>query len=76
MTFPHTENKKNEEASEECNVTEDTICEIRHAIKSLLFYKIEMPTNSSNKSIINNLNVINKRLEEIKNCNIYLVSTL
>ena len=50
--------------------------EIESAIKSLLFYKIDMPASSSNRSILNSLESINNKLGLIKNCNVYLVYNL
>ncbi len=57
-------------------VKEDNIEEIKNKIRNLLFYKIEMPTNSSSKSIFANLEIICSKLDEVKNCNVYLVYTL
>jgi hypothetical protein len=55
---------------------DNTLEEIETAIKSLLFYKIEMPAGSSCKSIINSLETIQSKLPDVKNVNIYMVYSL
>lgn len=60
------------EADEEEEIS-DSKEELKEAISSLLFYKIEMPTSSSNKSILSALERIEEKLNKLKNCNIYTV---
>jgi hypothetical protein len=78
INLPLKENKNIDEdvMSQDNNIKEDIRQEIENAIRGLLFYKIEMPTNSSNKSIMSYLDIINSKLNDIKNCNVYLVYTL
>jgi hypothetical protein len=49
---------------------------IETAIKSLLFYKIEMPAGSNCKSIISSIETIQSKLDDVKNVNIYMVYLL
>lgn len=49
--------------------------EMKEAVDSLLFYKIDMPATSSNRSIISSLNLIEETLPKLKNCGIYTVNT-
>lgn len=48
--------------------------ELTDTIKSLLFYKIDMPASSSNKFIITSLEQIQIKLGELKNCHTYYVT--
>jgi hypothetical protein len=56
--------------------SENILEEIETAIKSLLFYKIEMPAGSSCKSIISSIETIQSKLPNVKNVNIYMVYSL
>jgi hypothetical protein len=52
---------------------EDTKEELITLIKGLLFYKIDMPAGSSNRSILSSFESIESKLNSLKNCNTYLV---
>ena len=54
---------------ENCKLLED----LKESINSLLFYKINMPSSTSNKSIISSLDDIHNKLQIVKNSNIYEV---
>ena len=47
---------------------------LENTIKSLIFSKIDMSGSSSNKNILSSLEDIQQKLNETKNCNIYLVN--
>ena len=47
--------------------------DLKDAINSLLFYKINMPSSKRNKSIITSLDNIHNKLQIVKNCNTYEV---
>ena len=68
-----TENENSSELSDAEDSIENYKEELVEAVKSLLFYKIDMPTSSSNKSILNTLELIHDKLNLLKNCNIYTV---
>jgi len=55
------------------NRNENLSEELRDVINSLLFYKINMPSSTSNKSIIGSLEDIRNKLLIIKNVNTYEV---
>ena len=52
---------------------QDTKDDLITLIKGLLFYKIEMPSGSSNRSILSSLSEIESKLNSLKNCDTYLV---
>jgi hypothetical protein len=64
------------ESEESISTTQDVKEELVNIIKGLLFYKIEMPASSSNKSILSSLEAIETKLNSVKNCNTYLVFNL
>ena len=55
------------------NRNENLSEEIKEVINSLLFYKINMPSSTSNKSIIGSLEEIQNKLLILKNVNTYEV---
>jgi hypothetical protein len=65
------ENDDDSEMADELNTSKQ---ELKEAIDSLLFYKIDMPATSSNRSIISSLNLIEETLPKLKNCGIYTVN--
>jgi len=54
---------------ENCKLIED----LKETINSLLFYKINMPSSTSNKSIITSLDDMHNKLQIVLNSNIYEV---
>ncbi len=78
------DNSKKEEEDLEKEVNDDSdvnqekseIETLKEVINSLLFYKIDMPASSSNRSILNSLEKVEEKLNIIKNCNTYIVITL
>ncbi len=61
--------KETEYVDENMKLSED----LKEAINSLLFYKINMPSSTSNKSIITSLDEIHDKLQIIKKSNTYEV---
>ncbi len=55
------------------NSENNVLDEIETAIKSLLFYKIEMPAGNTFKAILYFIEIILSKLDELKNCNFYMV---
>jgi hypothetical protein len=51
----------------------ESIESLKENIDSLLFYKIDMPATSRDRSILTNLDLIQTKLSKIKNCHIYNV---
>jgi hypothetical protein len=56
--------------------TPDTKEELVALIKGLLFHKIDMPATSGNRSILSSLELIETKLNLVKNGNTYIVSHL
>ena len=67
------DNKSSLEESEGSNENMKLSDELREAINSLLFYKINLPSSTSNKSIICSLEDIQNKLQVIKNLDTYEV---
>lgn len=63
--------EKNDEESED----KDLETELKEMIKSLIFYKIEMPSASGSRAILSSLEQIEEKLKILKNCNSYMVIT-
>jgi hypothetical protein len=66
----------NPESMEETEIMDDNrklSDDLKDAINSLLFFKINMPSSTSNKSIISSLDDIHNKLQIVKNCNTYEV---
>ena len=63
---------KSVDCSEE-EVSVDLTTEVKSAIESLIFYRINMPPSSSIKSILNKLEYIHDNLEQVENEDFYEV---
>jgi hypothetical protein len=59
--------------SEESSEEEDPLETLKEQIESLLFYKIDMPATSRDRSILSTLDKIQSRLSGLKNCNVFNV---